>query len=184
MSRNCFDGNEKSFKFLNPFMDFRTLLIGLNSLKIRGFEMFKKNNQVFICIYIVHLSSTLSVHFRRRYYMRMGALEDSIGVKSSMITETYLPSKLEENGTKTMIWIGFNTKPAVILSNTFVQEAFPAIKYSYLQRSRQFEIKVGLVNEIYQPAMVVSKDMDPKSFFVQNYDLRKEVLHKHVDLLL
>ena len=42
MSRNCFDGNEKSFKFLNPFMDFRTLLIGLNSLKIRGFEMFKK----------------------------------------------------------------------------------------------------------------------------------------------
>jgi hypothetical protein len=171
-------------------MDFKTLLIGLNSLKSRGFERFKRK-QPGLHLWI-HRSFTFDSHetgFPKTILYANGStgrfdwckiIDDEDKVFTIQIGALLV---LEDNGTKKMIWIGFNTKPEV-LSNRFVKEAFPALKYSYLQRTKQFEIKVGFVDEIYQPAMVVALDMDPRSFFVQNYDLRKEVLHKHVDLLL
>ncbi len=171
-------------------MDYVTLRIGLDSMKFRGFERFKRNTRG------VHLWLHRSFSFdaQENGYPKTilycngntgrfdwcKIIDDEEKIFTIQIGALLV---LEDNGTKKMIWIGFNTKPEV-LSNRFVKEAFPALKYSYLQRSKQFEIKVGFVDEIYQPAMVVALDMDPRCFFVQNYDLRKEVLHKHVDLLL
>ena len=172
-------------------MDFETLRIGLDLLKFAAFDRFKRNT---LGVHLwIHRSFTFDAQengYPKTILYANGntgrfdwckIIDHEENIFTIQIGALLV---LEDNGTQTMIWIGFNTS-SVVCNLPSVKGAFPGLKYSYLLRWGQFEIKVRFVDEIYQPAMVVALNMDPRSFFVQNFDRaqRKRVLDKHVDLL-
>jgi hypothetical protein len=191
-------------------MDYVTLRIGLDSMKFRGFERFKRNTRG-VHLWL-HRSFTFDAQengYPKTILYANGntgrfdwckIIDDEGNISTIQIGALLV---LEDNGEKSMIWIGFKTSTVVnnlpapskknkkkgnkkktsSVKSAFSGLAFPGLKYSLLPRTGQFEIKTGFVDEIYQPAMVVAMNLDPRSFFVKNFELRKTVLHKHVDLL-